>query len=88
MKRPRGSADFWIEAIAERLAPEFAQSAVTTVGGWQVLRLEESETGYRYLIAVMDAGRRLKLVEIYYPAAEQEQRYGAAILAALGGGEG
>ena len=86
--QPRGSADFWIEAIAERLAPEFAQSAVTTVGGWQVLRLEESETGYRYLIAVMDAGRRLKLVEIYYPAAEQEQRYGAAILAALGGGEG
>ncbi|MFT5683995.1 MAG: hypothetical protein ACI8RZ_004930 [Myxococcota bacterium] len=86
---PRGDADFWIAAISQRLSGEFSASEVTTVGPWTMLRLvSDGEEPYRYLIGVIDTGKKLELIEIYYPTAEQEERYGADILASLRGGEG
>ena len=86
---PQGDADFWIEAIESRLAPEFAAAEITTVGEWTMLRLvSDGEQPYRYLVGLIDDGKKLKLVEIYYPGEEQEQRYGEAILSSLRGGEG
>jgi hypothetical protein len=86
---PRGDADFWIAAISQRLSGEFESAEITTVGPWKMLRLvSDGEQPYRYLIGVIDSGKKLELVEIYYPSAEQEERYGTEILASLRGGEG
>ncbi|MDG1479973.1 MAG: DUF4349 domain-containing protein [Myxococcota bacterium] len=86
---PRGDAEFWVSAISGRLSAEFESASVTTVGPWTMLRLvSDGDTPYRYLIGVIDTGKKLELVEIYYPSAEQEERYGEQILASLRGGEG
>jgi hypothetical protein len=86
---PQGDAGFWIEAIESRLASEFATAEITTVGEWTMLRLvSDGEEPYRYLVGLIDDGKKLKLVEIYYPGEVQEQRYGDDILTSLRGGEG
>jgi hypothetical protein len=86
---PQGDADFWIEAIESRLASEFATAEITTVGEWTMLRLvSDGEEPYRYLVGLIEDGKKLKLVEIYYPGEAQEQRYGDDILTSLRGGEG
>ncbi|MCK6522786.1 DUF4349 domain-containing protein [Myxococcota bacterium] len=84
---PAGDATFWISAIQDRLASEFASAERSEIGGFQVLRLVEpgADDPYRYLIAVRVEGKHLQLVEIVYPGAAQEERYNAAVRAALAG---
>lgn len=84
---PEGTSAFWLDAMQQRLAPEFAQATTRAVGEWQVLRLvDRSDTPYVYVLAVRASDDDLDLVEVYYPNAQQEQRYQAAIEAMLGGG--
>lgn len=84
---PAGDAAFWIAAIEDRLASEFASAERSEIGGFQVLRLVEpgADDPYRYLIAVRVEGKHLQLVEIVYPGAAQEERYNAAVRAVLAG---
>lgn len=85
---PGGDAAFWIAAVKERLAPGFAQAEVSTVGAYQVLRLvSATDPAYRYLVGIHTDGDHLDLVEVYYPSAAQEERFGKAVLAALAGGQ-
>ena len=64
---PQGDADFWIEAIESRLASEFAVAEITTVGEWKVLRLvSDGEEPYRYLVGLIDDGKKLKLASLLY----------------------
>jgi hypothetical protein len=88
MNEPRGDTPFWIEAITERIASEFADAEAKAVGDFQVLRLVDpaDAEGYRYLIGVRAEGKHLDLVQIYYPTRAQEERYEAAMTAALQGG--
>ncbi|MBT3219938.1 MAG: DUF4349 domain-containing protein [Proteobacteria bacterium] len=85
---PEGDASFWIDAIERRVSDEFASAEVLDIGGYRVLRLVDpgDPEGYRYLIGIRIVGKYLDLVEVYYPGADQEVRYDAAILAALEGG--
>jgi hypothetical protein len=86
---PRGEADFWVNSIRERLSAEFDADEAESVGGFVLLRMVEQDApeGYRYLVGVREEGRWLRVVQVYYPSAEQEERYGEAVLAAIGGGQ-
>ncbi len=84
---PRGSAAFWLDAMQQRLAPEFARAEASEVGVWKVLRLiDRSDKPYVYVLAVRTDGDDLDLVEVYYPSAAQEERHAPAVRAMLVGG--
>lgn len=84
---PRGSSAFWLDAMQQRLAPEFAKAETSTQGDWQVVRLvDRSEKPYVYVLAVRAEGDHLDLVEVYYPSEAQETRYGDGVKAMLAGG--
>ena len=84
---PRGSAAFWLDALQQRLAPEFARAEMSEVGAWRVLRLlDRSDKPYVYVLAVRTEGDKLDLVEVYYPSAAQEERHAPAVRAMLAGG--
>jgi hypothetical protein len=84
---PRGSADFWLDAVRQRLAPEFAAVETSTEGAWRLLRLvDRSEKPYVFVVGVRVEGDKLDLVELYYPSEAQEARHKAAVRAALVGG--
>lgn len=82
---PRGSTEFWLEALRTRLAPQYTLSDVSSVGAYRLLRLvdDKNETAYRYLIAVRADGDKLRVVEIYFASAAQEKRYAGAVQAAI-----
>lgn len=83
---PEGDSAFWMEAVARRLGPDFATAERSKAGGYELLRLvDRSDEPYVYLIAVRALGRHLDLVEVYFPTQAHEQRYGAAVQAALVG---
>ncbi|MFH1463715.1 MAG: DUF4349 domain-containing protein [Pseudomonadota bacterium] len=83
---PAGDTDFWMAAIRERLASEFASAEVATWGSFQVLTLVDgSEAPYVYLVALRAEGRWLDLVEVTYPGLAQQERHGAAVRAAIEG---
>ena len=84
---PRGSAGFWMDAVSQRLAPEFKSVDRLSAGGYQILRfVSETDDPYRYLVGLRVDGDDLYLVEVYYPSATQEDRYRDAVLAVIGGG--
>ena len=83
---PNGSAGFWADAVQQRLGGDFAQAERVTLGGFEVLRLVEEDDGYRYLIGVRADGRWLEIIQVYYPTAEQESRYGDSVRKAIQGG--
>jgi len=81
---PRGSSEFWLAALEERLAPEYASAQRLQIGGYQVLALvDQSERAYRYAVGVRVVDDELRVVEIYYPSQEHEARYDAAVRRAL-----
>jgi len=85
---PAGTSDFWLAALRERLAREYKTAETQTIGEFKVLRLvDQGDVAYRYLIGVRARGDRLDVVEVYFPSAEQEKRYGEAIKAAVERGE-
>jgi hypothetical protein len=86
---PEGDSAFWIDAIKLRLGPEFASSEVLTEGSFLLLRLVDSgDPAYRYLVGVRARGDDLDLIEVYFPAAEQEERYQKAVFDAIAGRQG
>lgn len=82
---PRGSTEFWVEALRARLGPQYVESEVTDVGGFKVLRLidEKNDTAYRYLVALRARGKKLQVVEVYFSSLAQEKRYAAAVQAVM-----
>jgi hypothetical protein len=84
---PQGASGFWLDAIQQRLSPEFASAQTRDVGAWKVLRLvDRSEKPYVFVLAVRAEGRHLDLVEVYYPTEAHEARYADAVQAMLVGG--
>ena len=88
---PAGDGAFWIDAIASRIGADFAKAERSEQGGFQVLRLvDRGENPYTWLLMVRANGRKLEVVEVYYPSAQIEQRYQDvvknAILSSFGGG--
>lgn len=79
-----GTATFWANAVEARLADEFAEAERSIVGPFEVLRfVEPSDDPYVYVVALRTEGRRLFVVEAYYPTTAQEDRYRQAVEQAL-----
>jgi hypothetical protein len=86
--QPPGTTAFWAEAVRARLADRYGNAELQQIGELQVVRVvDTSEVEYRYLVGVRVAGDALQVVEVYYPGPEQEERYGAAVRAAIERGE-
>ncbi|MEL6543213.1 MAG: DUF4349 domain-containing protein [Myxococcota bacterium] len=84
---PEGNNAFWLAALKERLSASFGSVESSTVGEFEVLRLvDDGPEAYRYLVAVNAQGDELHVVEVYYPSAEHESRYEAAVRATLENG--
>ena len=84
---PLGTAGFWLDAIEQRIAPEFASAERGEHGGWTTLRLvDRGDPAYAWWIAVRVDGKRLDLAQAFFPTIEQEGRYRDAVRAALVGG--
>ena len=84
--RPDGDAAFWLAAVQERLAPEFASATPDRLGTLSVLRLvSRDDKPYVWVIGVRVIGNRLEVVEVFYPSIEHERRHGPAVRAALAG---
>lgn len=85
---PKGDASFWVRAIRERMAPEFASADVSTVGTYELIRfVSETDDPYRYMVGVRVVGDDLYLVEVYFPNETVEARYKDAVLKVIGGGQ-
>lgn len=84
---PYGSGEFWLSAIEQRLAPEYAKVERSAAGPYSLLRLvDHGPTAPRYWVAVRVLGGELHLVEAYFPSEAQEQRYREAVLQSLQAG--
>lgn len=85
--KPRGSSEFWLDALRVRLEPEFDTPTVEKWGRYHMLRLvDRSESPYVYWVGVATEGDKLELVEVHYPSLAHEQRYGAKVKASVEGG--
>lgn len=83
-----GDAAFWLAAVQQRLARDFASATAEPVGGWQALRLvDRADPPYTWLVGVRVEGKWLHVVQVFLPSPESAQRHDAAIRAALAGGE-
>ena len=83
---PQGEGAWWQTALRDRLAPEFAVGEAGAQGDWKTVRLvDRGAEPYTWIIAVRVVGDHLDLVQVYYPSAAAEARYGAAVAAVLAG---
>lgn len=82
---PVGDGAFWIGAVEDRLAEEFAEPSRRQLGAWSCLTLREpgADEPYRWDVCLQAVGRKLHLAQVYYPGPAQIERYGAAIDEAL-----
>jgi hypothetical protein len=87
---PLGAGAFWIAAVEDRLAEEFATPVQTRLGEWDCLSVDEpgADEPYHWQICVKPRGRRLEVAQVYYPSPEQLARYGPGIDQALASGGG
>lgn len=84
---PEGDAAFWVGALKNRMEREFASAESEQVGSWTVLRLvDRSAEPYTWWVAVRVVGRRLELVQAFFPDSQQEARYEAGVRQSLTGG--
>jgi hypothetical protein len=81
---PQGTTRFWADAVKARLEPEFASVKEEQAGAFTVLRfVDRSDSPYHYLVALRANGDALEVIEAHFPTAEQEKRYGAAVIASI-----
>lgn len=86
--KPRGDTDFWFEAVKFRLGPEFESTEPDRAGKFRMLRLaDRAKDSYIYLVGVCVEGDGLALVEIHYPSAAHEKRYGKRVIESITKGE-
>jgi hypothetical protein len=86
---PRGSADFWVDAISGRLRGDFASATSKALGPWRCVELvDASEQPYTWDVCVQvdPVDRKLLLGEVYYPSEEAKKRYQPAVEGAFSGG--
>ena len=84
---PRGDTSFWLEAMALRLEPLYAEAERFSAGEFEVLRLVDSgPENYRYMIALRADGDNLQVVEAYFPSSTHEDRYRVAVQTSIAGG--
>jgi hypothetical protein len=85
--KPVGTTEFWFSALVTRKKDEYADIDTLSAGTYKILRLRSyGAEPYVYCIGVRSQGKKINVVEAYFPSQRQEERYKPAILAVLAGG--
>lgn len=85
--QPEADAAWWLEAMRQRLGPDFASASQKSLGPWQVLVLtERGDAPYTWWIAVRREGRWLQVFQAWSPSPEASARHLQALEAVLVGG--
>ncbi|MFT7519538.1 MAG: hypothetical protein ACI9MC_001680 [Kiritimatiellia bacterium] len=75
---------FWITALGERLAQDFASAEVQEVGGFTVVRfVQREDEPYTWMVAIRVSGRELYVVEAFFANPDQAARFDVSVLASL-----
>jgi hypothetical protein len=86
--KPRGTTEFWFSALVERKNNEYSDLDSLTAGSFKIIRLRSyGAEPYVYYIGVRSVGKKVEVIETYFPSERQEKRYKDAILAVLTGGK-
>lgn len=80
---PRGSNQFWSEAIRRQLEERFAVRGVETRGSFTIVRTRDDSASFSYDVAVTANGDVLDIVEMYYPTEDDEKRFASSVLESL-----
>ena len=73
---PRGDAGFWQAALAYHLRPFYRDLQVVSWGQVAgVLLASKDRTGYGYFVGVVARGRRLLVVEVFFPNVEDQKSH-------------
>lgn len=85
----QADAGFWIEAVKERLAEDFASAEVVIIGDYATVRfVQRDDAPYTWVVAVRPDGNDLHVVEAWMSSPEQTERYLPAIEGVLRTGGG
>jgi hypothetical protein len=87
---PQADAGFWVDAVVDRLAADFATVERSTRGTWSCVTLVDgSDAPYTWDVCAQadPSDRYLSIAQAYYPTAEAVARYQAAVAASLSGGD-
>lgn len=89
---PVGTADFWIDALRERIGEEFDAVQDRMLAGWACLEMDEpgADEPYHWRVCLRPSGNKhLSVAQAYFPTPEDLERYGTRIdeaLSSVGGG--
>ncbi len=84
--RPRGDARFWQEALAHALSPLYRSVERVELGpAAGVMLTSKDREHFGYLVAVVPRGRRLHVIEVFYPDPAARERRAPSVESALRG---
>jgi hypothetical protein len=85
---PAGAADWWRQAVIDRIGEQLDDGSVASVGGWELVRFVEQGATEPYVwhVGFRVDGKHLQVLQVTYPTQLQEDRYHQAVRAVLGGG--
>lgn len=84
---PLGTTEFWLGALEARIAPEFSVAERGSLGRFLTLRLvSRDDAPYVWVVGVAVVGKRLHVVEQFFPSLAQEARYRDAVAVAIAEG--
>jgi hypothetical protein len=84
---PRGTTTFWVDALEEAVAGQFAAAERIEVGGRSGLRfVGHGEEPYVWWVLMSAGDRLVDVVEVVFPTEAQEGRYGDGVREALAQG--
>lgn len=68
--KPRGDAGFWQQALEYHLSPRFAKTVPEEYGGISGVVLTSKDVKpYIYIVGVKPDGRKLHIIEVFFPSA-------------------
>jgi len=86
---PQGTADFWRNAVVDRIGEQLEDGTESQVGGWSLVRFVEpgAKEPYVWHLGFRVSGNQLEVFQVTYTTEAQETRYHDAVLAVLKEGE-
>lgn len=86
---PQGTADFWRNAVVDRIGEQLEDGTESQVGGWSLVRFVEpgAKEPYVWHLGFRVSGNHLEVFQVTYTTEAQETRYHEAVLAVLKEGQ-
>ncbi len=73
---PSGTSDFWINAVAFKLKEQYLFVDTSSVSDYRFIKCTpQPGVNYRYYVGVKVVGKKIQLIQCYFPDELQENRY-------------